>query len=71
VAATKNKSESSEGLPGWAWALIGAGAVALVVLAFNAVQRSRKKGSAADPADASSELQGQSLPPDDVPPGQA
>lgn len=60
AAASHNAPESKEssGLPGWAWALIGAAAVALLVWIVTAI-RHRRKGSPPGPG---------TLPPDDGPP---
>jgi hypothetical protein len=58
-----SKPEESSGLPGWAWALIGAAAVALVVLSVVALRGRRKGGPPDGPAG------GDMLPGDGPPPG--
>jgi hypothetical protein len=62
AAAEDNESSESSGLPGWAWALIGAGTVALAVLGYGAIRRHRRDDLRPPPG---------SPPPDQAPPGTA
>jgi len=59
AAHDKEGSEESEGLPGWAWVLIGAAAAALLIWAVSAIRRG-KRPQPGEP--------GAVGPPQDVPP---
>ena len=67
AAAKKEPSSESSGLPGWAWALIGAGVVGGAIWIITLIRRGRKDSSPSD-ATGGPGASGDEPPPPDEPP---
>jgi cobalamin biosynthesis Mg chelatase CobN len=66
AAANKESSSESSGLPGWAWALIGAAVAGAVIWIITLIRRGRKDGSPSDGTGGPGALGGG--PPPNTPP---